>query len=169
MKSELMPVGDIARSLPRSGQWIPGPERKPEHPISQRSKDVWKKLGTWYGAGKLDDFGEWPPVELCKLIDAVRTRDELGAVLADVKQAHPMWPPTIPQFEAIFRRHAPPPVDWRKLREDLRAYVIRTRYDTMSTSQRIGIPRWTWNSAGVEIPAGDGAAGFFVPFSDLPA
>lgn len=168
MKSELVASGETARALPREGTLLRAPPpAKPAHHVSARAKGVWSKLATWYGANKLQDFGPWPPEELCKLIDAVRTRDELGGVLADVKQAHPIWPPTVPQFEAIFRKRQPPTINWAERQCALTDHVFRTRGAAMSTPQRIQIPRWQWYQDGCFVPPGDGAPGFFVPFTEI--
>ena len=167
MKSEMVPIGDVTRALPREGQLLPAIDHKPKHAVSPRAKGFWEKLCTWYGASKMEDFGDWPPVEICRAIDALLHRDDIAAVLLEIKDTHKVWPPTTPQLEAIVRKHTAPPVDWSKMRDRLAQHVIRTRYARMSTPQRIGIPRWTWSQGGVFIPPGDGAAGFFVPFTEL--
>lgn len=169
MKSnDLVRVGDVARALaPRDGVLLPAAERKPDHFVSGRAKGFWTKLCTWYGASKMEDFGDWAPSEVCKAIDALRHRDDMAAVLLDIKAKHPNWPPTTPQLEAIIRSHIAPAVNWPKLQADLSEYVMRMHWGSMSGPQRIGIPRWQWYQDGVFVPPGDGAEGFFVPFTVL--
>lgn len=171
MKSSggLVPVADVARSIvPRAGQLLQPEEAKPDHYVSARAKGFWLKLGTWYGASKMEDFGDWAPIEICKAIDALQHRDDLSAVLVDVKSKHPQWPPSTPQLEAIIRSHVPPAIDWKKLRDALDTHILRTRWDRMSPSQRRAIPCWQWYQDGCFVPPGDGAEGFFVPFTELP-
>lgn len=164
-------IGDIARALkPREGELLSPSERRPKYFISPRAKDFWHKLCTWYGTSKMDDFGEYPSVEVCKAIDAIRHRDDMSAVLVDVKSKHPAWPPTTPQLDAIIRSHIAPSIDWAKLQCDLGDYVVRKYWDRMSRSQRIQVPRWQWYNDGVAVPAGseagDEAPAFFVSFAD---
>lgn len=169
MKSNLVPIGDVAAALPREGQLLPAVDRKPQHFVSPRAKGLWTKLCTWYGASKMEDFGDWAPAEICKAVDGLRHRDDLSAVLVDIKSKHPSWPPTTPQLESIIRSHIAPAVDWAKLQGDLTEHIMRTRYARMSTPQRIGIPRWQWYNDGAFVPPADGVDGFFVPYSELPA
>lgn len=172
MKSsiDMVAIGQVANALPREGKLLPASlERKPKHFISPRAKAFWEKLCSWYGASKLEDFGEWPSIEICKAIDALRHRDDLAGVLSDIKQQHAVWPPSGPQLEAIIARHIAPVVNWPKLMGDLTEHILRTHYARMSLHQRIAIPRWNWYQDGVFVPASDGVDGFFVPFSVLGA
>lgn|SRR5262245_1726754 len=165
----LVPLGDVARGLkPAEGQLLPAVADKPRHYVSPRAKGFWEKLCTWYGASKMAEFGEWAPSEVCAAIDALRHRDDLSAVLSDIKQQHPQWPPTTPQLEAIIRAHIAPAINWPKLQGDLSEHILVTRKDRMSLHQRCGIPRWQWSREGVFVPPSDGFEGFFVPFSELP-
>ena len=166
--SGLVPLSAITPAIvAREGELLQPAERKPQHFVSARAKGFWAKLCTWYGASKMEDFGDWAPVEVCKAIDALRHRDDLSAVLADIKSKHPNWPPNTPQLEAIIRSHIAPSIDWPKLIAELSEHVMRTRYERMSQPQRIGIPRWQWYQDGVFVPPSDGAEGFFVPFTEL--
>lgn len=165
---DLIPIGNVATSLKaREGQLLPARERKPQHFVSPRAKDFWQKLCTWYGASKMEDFGDWPPIEICKAVDAIRHRDEMSAVLVGVKGKHPAWPPSTPQLEAIIRSHIAPSIDWSKLQGDLTEHVCKMYWHKMSQGQRIGIPRWQWYNNGTFVPPSDGAEGFFVPYTEI--
>lgn len=164
----LVPLGDTALAIsPREGQLITPREPKPGHFVSARAKGFWLKLCSWYGASKMEDFGDWAPTEICKAVDALLHRDDLSAVLVDIKSKHPNWPPNTPQLEAIIRSHIAPAIDWAKLQCDLTEHICKTHWHKMSQPQRIGIPRWQWYNNGAFVPPGDGAGGFFVPYTDI--
>jgi hypothetical protein len=167
--SEMVAIGDVRAVIPREGEFLAAAaEPKPKYYVSTRARDFWGKLAGWYGASKIEDFGDWPPSEVCKALDAVSTRADMGEVLeAVLKEYQRAFPPSMPELLVILRRYGPPPIDWPKLQADLGDYILRTRGAAMSLHQRIGVPRWQWYQNGVFVPPSDGVDGFFVAFSEM--
>jgi hypothetical protein len=67
-----------------------------------RSNRVWKKLGEWYGSRFGDVYGPEPPDDWRACVDEA-SNDEVVAVLALIRQRHVTFPPTLPEFQALFR------------------------------------------------------------------
>lgn len=74
-----------------------------KHFVSKRAFMIWQRFMDWYGVDFVTkNFGERPPKEWCELIDQeIRTRTQLDAVLAAVRQQFPSWAPRFPQFEHV--------------------------------------------------------------------
>lgn len=144
----------------KEGTLIPAAKRKAEHYISKRAQEVWDRLIDWYGVSKMADFGEWPGVDFCRVIDSIRTRDDMGTFLANIRGLHPSWPPTFAQVEEIAKSLVVPSVDWNVLNHRLCEHVLATR--NLTRLQIAGKPPWTFSPVGVYIPADGNVAGMFV-------
>lgn len=155
----------IAKDPPKEGTLIRAADGKPSHRISDRAQKFWDRLIDWYGASKMGDFGDWPGPDLCKLVDGIRTRDDMGTLLANIRAKHTQWPPTFAEIEALVRTLVAPAVDWAKMFERLHDHVIATR--KLTDRQRMGIPRWTYSPSGVRIPADGDAPEVFVPMEEV--
>lgn len=165
--------GELVRAVqappPREGTLLRTQDGAPKHRISARAQWVWERLIDCYGATKMQDFGDWPGPELCKIIDDVRTRDDLRDLLANIRSAYPNWPPTLAQIEQLAKALATPPVNWSRINEALTDYAMRTKYAQMGPGQRIGIPRWNYSRKGLHIPTdGSGAPAIFISIHEVP-
>lgn len=127
--------------------------------ISQRSKRVWQRMIEWYGTRVREHYGDAPPADWCKAVDAADdTTVQRGLSL--IKSRYLDHPPTLPQFEACMRR----PENSRAastVQEQLCAFAMRT-YGAQLTPKQIRdswtyYPGQTGDLAGVKIPA-DGDA-----------
>lgn len=80
---------------------------------SLQVKHVWKRFCAWYGADVIErKYGAAAPEDWCRAIDAV-DRQRLDAIMVDVRAAHPVWPPTLHEFEHLAKPKpaGPNPVD----------------------------------------------------------
>lgn len=130
---------------------------QPEYAISKRAHGVWRKFSQWYGGDVMGrHFGELPPREWCEVIDSIRTRQQMEAILADVRAQHVTFPPRFPEFDAIVSRHAkaqqqrsgPSPA------ERLGDYVLR-RYGSLLTPTQLRRP-WTYIGRSFDAPTASG-------------
>lgn len=176
-------LSHIAGALPsarddvRVGELVDKPAQAPKHYISRRSHTLWKRLRTWYP----NKLPEEAPQDYCKIIDAA-SRDELSAMLANMRARFVSWPPTFPEFSQLYEQAKAPPVptvDWGACIDSLREYVLRRYWGELTQYQRI-LP-WTAEFtgrmgasdcafAGLRIPADPTTKtpGRFVPYSELP-
>lgn len=99
------------------------PKPKPE--ISARAKRVWQRMREWYGVRVVDSFGETPPEDWCRVIDAAdNSMVQRGLQL--MRQRHLQHPPSLPQFEQLIR----PPAGGKPAvseADQLCAYVVKSR------------------------------------------
>lgn len=149
------------------GKLLRAIDGKPKHRISTRAQAVWDRWIDWYGAQKMADFGDWPGPDLCKLLDALRTRDDLGALLSNIRMKHPSWPPTFAEIEAIARSLIAPAVDWSKLNEKLAERALATT--TLTAAQKQGLPplRWMFSPTGLRIPADGDSPELFISIDEV--
>ena len=101
---------------------------------SAQTKHVWKRFCAWYGADVVErKYGLNAPDDWARAIDAI-DRSRLDGVLAGVRAAHPVWPPTLHEFETLAKPKAagPNPVDI------LDAYVREHYPDHCSSLSWIG-------------------------------
>jgi hypothetical protein len=156
----------IVKDPPKEGTLIrAGGVEKPKHRITDRAQKFWDRLIDWYGASKMSDFGDWPGPDLCKLVDAIRSRDDMGALLSNIRSKHPQWPPTFNEIEALVRSLVAPAVDWSKVFAALADHALKTR--KLTPRQQMGIPRWTYSPRGVRIPADGDSPEIFIPIEEV--
>jgi hypothetical protein len=131
---------------------------------SAQTKHVWKRFGAWYGADVLErKYGLQPPEDWARAIDAIH-RNHLDAVLVDVRTAHPVWPPTLHEFEQLAKPKPAGRSAIDRLDEHLRGL-------SLTFAQARGIT-YIGNSneiTGARIPNSDGTGTFRIMLRDLGA
>lgn len=153
----------LATAAARAGELVPRDD-KPKHKISKRANGVWQRWLQFYGASKLEAFGDWPGPDLCEMIDGIRTLDNMRMVLATVRQQHPVWPPTAGELAQIIERVQPTEsVDRSKLWDEVIRYIARKHWHEMTFQQQRGM---VCTNSGVQVPADGDRPGFFVTFED---
>jgi hypothetical protein len=158
-------IGAVEAAPPREGKLLPAAKDGPKHKVSFRAGEFWARLIDWYGASKMADFGEWPGPDLCKLIDSVRTREDMGILLSNIRSKHLQWPPTFAEIETLVKACTAPAVDLSKLFEALASRALTTRKLTLR--QQMGIPRWTYSPSGVHIPADGDSPAVFISIDEV--
>lgn len=154
----------LERRAAAAGQLMPRDE-KPQHKVSKRASGVWKRWIAFYGASKLESFGDWPGPDLCALIDSIKTLDGMRTVLAVVSHEHPSWPPTTGEFAAIVNRVQPvQSVDRGALWASACDYIARKYWQQMTFTQQRGM---IYTNDGVLVPRDGDSPGFFVSFEEL--
>jgi len=129
----------------------------PEYTISQRARGVWKRFAQWYGGDTVTrNFGQLPPQEWCEAIDSIRTRQQLEAVLAEVRARHVTFPPRLPEFEAIVAQFTPAASsgDGPSRQDRLVAYVLR-QYGSRLTPLQVRSP-WAFIGRRFDAPDATG-------------
>jgi hypothetical protein len=142
------------------------------HYVSKRSWTFWEKVRSWY-PNKLP--AECPP-DYCKLIDA-SDRERLAGVLSNMRQRHPAWPPTFPEFALLFTEQEPQQsIDWPSIQERFAKSLIDRGLVTYAQCRA----PWTWHGVGdvrtgegfkftsVTVPARDGAPQKTFQMSECP-
>jgi hypothetical protein len=114
--------------------------------VSRRAEQVWKRLGTWYGARMAEQYGAHPPEDWIELIDHTDP-ERLEQALASIRREHVAHPPTLGQFEAAIPakrvRH-----ENKSVPEQLCEFVVRYRH----TCEHQRARPWTYFGPVVEYP-----------------
>lgn len=113
--------------------------------VSARAQRFWDRLVDWYGVRFSDQFGEHPPEDWRRLVDAA-SNDAVAEVLAEIRSKHVTHPPTFPEVDALFTRAGRPPVAslGPTVQERLADWVVRNR--TLTRNQ-LRMP-WSWIGSG---------------------
>jgi hypothetical protein len=69
---------------------------------SPRAQRLWKRLTDWYGTRLTEQYGKEPPADWCAVVDAA-DNEAVTRVLVDIRNQHVTYPPTFPEFEALFK------------------------------------------------------------------
>lgn len=128
----------------------------PEYTISKRARGVWKKFTQWYGGDVIaKHFGEIPPQEWCEVIDSIRTRPQMEAILAEIRAKHVTFPPRFPEFEAIVAQHAKALQRSGPLAQERIAAYVLSKYGSRLTPTQIRRP-WTYIGRSFDAPTASG-------------
>jgi len=115
---------------------------------------MWQRLIEWYGLRLAEQYGEMPPEDWCAVVDAADNNAVL-LVLSQIRKKHTTYPPTFPEFAALFEQ-AKAPTDGAVVgpptQERLREFVQR-RYQL--TRNQLRTP-WTYIGATFDTPGIDG-------------
>src|SRR5919107_3809180 len=137
---------------------------KPTHKISKRANYVWQRWLQFYGAIKLESFGDWPGPDLCELIDSLNTPAAFKQLLIDTRAKHPIWPPTAGEFAQLIEAVQPTAtVDYGKLWARTCDYIAAKHWHKLTFQQQRGL---ICAPNGVAVPADGDSPGFFVTFEE---
>jgi hypothetical protein len=109
--------------------------------ISRRTHKFWQKMREWYP----NKLPETAPEDFAALIDKCDA-GKLSAVLADMHSQHVQWPPTFPQFAALFAAQSndAQSKDWNAIRN---AFVEKLIRRGLVTNEQVR-PPWNWHGQG---------------------
>jgi hypothetical protein len=136
---------------------------------------LWKRLGQWYGSRFADVYGPEPSEDWRACVDEA-SNDDVVAVLAMIRQRHVTFPPTLPEFESLFRevrgRKKFPRASEASMHDRLGDFVLKHRSLTFNQLRgwefkyRIGDDGFPVTTALV-IPADGDKPGYRITVEDM--
>lgn len=122
------------------------------HTVSARSARLWSRLQQWYGSRLAEVYGQEPGRDWCELVDA-SDNETVKLVLSQIREKHTTFPPTFPEFDALFAKaRAPSQRTGPTLVDKLCEFVLSHR---TLTPHQMRAP-WTFLSQEFDAIAGDG-------------
>lgn len=132
---------------------------------SARSKRLWDRLGQWYGSRLAEQYGSEPPKDWCEVVDAA-DNDTVTRVLSEIRNRHTTYPPTFPEFHALFahakhqRAEGPSAVD-------IIEQHLQRRNLTFKQGRELTYIGSAGQITGVVVPQDGDAPGFRLMLADL--
>lgn len=135
-------------TTPQPAGDAPPTDHQPKHYISKRAHTIWQRMRLWY-PNKLPYV---VPEDYCKLIDA-SSKDQLAAVMSNMKTRHVTWPPTFPEFAVLFteQESQAQSVDWQTILLTIGAKLLKHGLITDQQAQRPFTYHGTGGTPGVAL------------------